>query len=129
MSTPGISIQSPLSSFGGVSLTRSTAKMQNAQNVNLYYLQQTCPILIRSTLTLIRFAKIYALKHHICLGSLYNCRKGFYWKKFQTVTETIRIYYEPTDTSKQPIRTRYFNLGHVTGDLLSANQGLFYSIA
>eukprot|EP00116_Pleurobrachia_bachei_P018574 sb/3478836/ len=28
------------------------AKMQNAQKANLYYLQQTCPILIRSTLTL-----------------------------------------------------------------------------
>eukprot|EP00116_Pleurobrachia_bachei_P018112 sb/3478374/ len=27
--------------------------MQNAQKANLYYLQQTCPILIRSTLTLI----------------------------------------------------------------------------
>eukprot|EP00116_Pleurobrachia_bachei_P018725 sb/3478987/ len=29
-----------------------SAKTQNAHNSNLYYLQQTCPILIRSTLTL-----------------------------------------------------------------------------
>eukprot|EP00116_Pleurobrachia_bachei_P017629 sb/3477891/ len=30
----------------------SSAKTQNAQKANLYYLQQTCPILIGSTLTL-----------------------------------------------------------------------------
>eukprot|EP00116_Pleurobrachia_bachei_P008444 sb/3468706/ len=48
----------PASVHGHVNLTAYyiqnvlAAKTQNAQKANLYYLQQTCPILIRSTLTL-----------------------------------------------------------------------------
>eukprot|EP00116_Pleurobrachia_bachei_P009095 sb/3469357/ len=38
----------------------SSAKTQNAQKANLYYLQQTCPILIRSTLTLIPTVQNYS---------------------------------------------------------------------
>eukprot|EP00116_Pleurobrachia_bachei_P010055 sb/3470317/ len=54
----------PASVYGHVNLTtyiqnvlvkhHDSANTQTAHNSNLYYLQQTCPILIRSTLTLIK---------------------------------------------------------------------------
>eukprot|EP00116_Pleurobrachia_bachei_P008525 sb/3468787/ len=69
-----------ISVMGGSILS---GKTQNAEKVNLYYLQQTCPILIRSTLTLtsnrdiIRFQYLMNAKYLLSFTAYKNAASIF----------------------------------------------------